>query len=285
MRIAEGVPSNPIGRTDGRTDKSISSFSITEEMPRANGMSDGGPAGAAPSQAKRQAGEKACCWSITINNPTQDDLTAWAGLPGLHWVREVKGQLERGENGTDHIQGCLKTTSVRFAQVKKALPRAHIEIARSPKALEKYVVKEGTRVAPIATTKVATAADLQGAIYQTLYYNGRHYFSTWSVCQEDFIVNVERHKEQILKYWELILDDAVSELIRYGYYGIEFVVSNPQVRTAFRKYLPDIMYRSHGLQDIREGQGREVSPQETSPEDYGKAVGQEDRSDRKPFNP
>lgn len=189
--------------------------------------------------------KKSCCWSITINNPTQDDFVAWEALKGLHWVREVIGQVEKGEEGTTHIQGCLKTLSVRFSQVKKHLPRAHIEPARNEKALEKYVVKEDTRVSQIATAKVATASHLQKAIYSTLYYNGRDYFPNWSVAQDDFLLNLEANRLQIKSEWERLMDDGVSELIREGYYGIEFVVSNPQVRTAFKKYIVDILYRTH----------------------------------------
>jgi len=193
------------------------------------------------------ASEKACCWSITINNPTEEDLTLWEGLKGLHWVREVSGQIEKGEEGTPHLQGCLKTLSVRFSQVKKQLPRAHIEKAKNPAALARYVVKEDTRVSPIPTARVATAAHLQTAIYQTLLYNGRRYFPNWLVSQDDFLINVDRHQEEIKEHWEKILDDNVSELIREGYYGIEFAIANPQIRLAFKKYLPDILYRTHNV--------------------------------------
>jgi len=40
----------------------------------------------------------------------------------------------------------VKTPQVRFSAVKKAFPRAHIEVARNPAALATYVSKEETRV-------------------------------------------------------------------------------------------------------------------------------------------
>lgn len=222
---------SPLGRQTDR--QTFPLFSITEEM-------------ATP--ASEASGHRASCWSITINNPTEDDLVAWRSLSGLHWVREVTGQMEQGENGTPHLQGCLKTAQVRFAQVKKALPRAHIEVARNVQALQSYVVKEDTRIAPIAAVRVATAADLQRTIYNTLLWEGSNYFDTWDDTVS-FVINVQNHRDTIRRFWEILLDEAVYRLIREGYYGIEFVVSNPQIRNAFKKYLPDILYRTHHAHD------------------------------------
>ena len=57
---------------------------------------------------------KRCChWSVTINNPTPQDIW-WSSLKQLPWVKDVKGQLEKGEEGTTHIQEILHTNQVRF---------------------------------------------------------------------------------------------------------------------------------------------------------------------------
>jgi len=199
---------------------------------------------------KERSDSKSCCWSITINNPTADDFQQWEALKGLHWVKQVSGQVEQGENETPHIQGCLKTQSVRFAQVKKALPRAHIEAARSAAALERYVAKEATRVAPIPTIKVATQSDLQNyCLTVTLCHCYK-----WKAIEDPLLTNdldlIESCNYEIKKNWELLLDSAVEALIYQGYYGVEFVASNPQIRMAFKKYLPAILYRTfHARQD------------------------------------
>lgn len=65
---------------------------------------------------------------------------------------KVDGQLEKGENGTPHYQLILKTPQVRFSAVKKAFPRAHIEVARNVQALEQYVKKDETRVSALASS-------------------------------------------------------------------------------------------------------------------------------------
>lgn len=88
--------------------------------------------------------ERASWWSITINNPLDSDREALKNPPTF--VKLVKYQDEVGDNGTLHIQGAVNTTQVRFAQVKRWLERAHIEVARDKSALLKYVGKTDTAV-------------------------------------------------------------------------------------------------------------------------------------------
>lgn len=94
--------------------------------------------------------DRGTCWSLTINNPTDDDRQSLAMLPA-GWT--VKGQEEKGENGTLHLQLMLKTPQVRFAAVKKHFNRAHIEKARNEVALSNYVVKSDTRVSELTVDK------------------------------------------------------------------------------------------------------------------------------------
>lgn len=89
---------------------------------------------------------KATWWSITINNPTDEDRELLAHPPDF--IKQVMGQDERGEEGTLHIQAALQCkTQQRFSAIKAWLPRAHIEPARNIKALQNYVNKDDTAVA------------------------------------------------------------------------------------------------------------------------------------------
>ena len=81
-------------------------------------------------------------WSVTINNPTPADYEQMEIARQKRWT--VAGQLEKGEEGTEHLQLYVRTPQVRFAAVKKMFPRAHIEAARNPAALKQYVQKEET---------------------------------------------------------------------------------------------------------------------------------------------
>lgn len=208
--------------------------------------------------------DKACCWSVTINNPTDDDHQQWASLSSLPWVRETKGQLEKGEEGTIHLQGMVRTQSVRFAALKKALPRAHIEAARQPAALAKYVAKEETRIAPTVQVKTATQADLQQKCLEVVLQDLKSSPET----STEMLELITTKSDQIKKNWEFYLDKAVNILILKGYYGVEFVVSNPQIRLAFKKYLPCILYRTYNaqqeFQETRCAQGREESSKKPS---------------------
>lgn len=189
---------------------------------------------------------KASWWSITINNPTDDDKQQWSSLGNLPWVKETKGQLEHPEGGTLHIQGAVRTDYGRFFQkLCEALPRAHVEPARNDMAIQKYVVKPETRVGSIAPVKTAGPGDVQSEIYSEMFYNGNRYFETWAVAQDDFVSKVEQHRDHITRHWEVLFDAAISRLIRAGYYGVEFAAANQQIRVAFKKYLPDILIRCH----------------------------------------
>lgn len=173
-------------------------------------------------------------WSITINNPTDADLESWKHAKALHWVKEAIGQLEKGENGTLHIQGLLKTDKVRFSQVKRAFPRAHVEPARNLPALEAYVQKSETKVATIVTAKIATASDIQRQLHsEVLEFRDRYHPG----------LSFPEIRSQIEKNWEAFLDSAVEKLMLQGYYGAEFVVCNPQVRGAYRRYIYPMVMR------------------------------------------
>nr|WAE43239.1 MAG: replication associated protein [Cressdnaviricota sp.] len=88
---------------------------------------------------------KASWWSITINNPTDEDKQTLAQLP--RFVKNVIGQTEVGKEGTPHLQLAVNTQQCRLSQVKKWLPRAHIEVAKNVDALKEYVKKSDTAVA------------------------------------------------------------------------------------------------------------------------------------------
>lgn len=185
-------------------------------------------------------------WSITINNPTDDDNQRWSSLGNEPWVKKCDGQLERGEEGTLHLQGYVQTAHGRFlSKIRAALPRAHVEIARNAQALVKYVHKEETRVGKIEAIKTAGPGDVQHELYQELLYNGRQYFDTWKLDQDEFLWNLTEHEFWIKRNWEQLFDAAISRLIRAGYFGVEFAAANNQIRSAFKKYLPDILYRCH----------------------------------------
>lgn len=229
---------------------------------------------------------KASCWSITINNPTQEDLEAWKNAKLLNWVKDVQGQLEQGENKTPHIQGLLKTEYIRFSQVKKAFPRAHIEPAKNKHALAQYVQKEETRLATIETTKVASPQIVQerltSIVEDRIFHKGfpvRYYEIVDKHCQRhwasevifeeeqnQYVANVKRNRKWIHENADKLIDEVVSGLIEDGYYGIEFVIANNQVRNGYKKYISSIVIR-HYASSQRQHSSEAIQSQEGDAEE------------------
>ena len=153
-----------------------------------------------------------------------------------------EGQLEIGEEGTPHLQLMLKTKSMKFSAVKKLFPRAHIEVATNPGGLQTYVHKPETRLATIATTQVATVATFNNSL--TRYFETEDSVTEWVNNQ------LEGLDEQVVDKYRLtmgitLLDHIANLLIREGYYGVEYIASNPSVRSAWKLYYKSIVYRQY----------------------------------------
>jgi hypothetical protein len=82
---------------------------------------------------------------ITINNPTYDihQLMDKLKAAGFTYAR---GQLERGESGTPHLQACFGGKSTRFSVIHKMFPGCYVAGSKSPFDAWEYCGKEDTRV-------------------------------------------------------------------------------------------------------------------------------------------
>lgn len=168
--------------------------------------------------------ERATCWSVTINNPTKSD-DEWIAQARQKSGWKVYGQLEKGEQGTPHYQLMVTTPQVRFTAVKKAFPRAHIEIARDRKALAKYVEKEDTRVAQLATQQ-----DKYPSMSKVWSWFGSYY--------DTYMNQVGHESFDVLE----IFDTMIRNKIRQGYY-VETIGVNPQIRSSVKNYGKAIAHR------------------------------------------
>lgn len=85
-------------------------------------------------------------WMGTLNNPgvAPEEHLRSIHVPGVTYV---VGQLESGEEGTEHIQYYVNLDKPQaLSYMKKLCPRSHWELARCDDASRKYVMKEDTRV-------------------------------------------------------------------------------------------------------------------------------------------
>lgn len=173
-------------------------------------------------------GDRASCWSITINNPVQADEDNIAKARQRGW--KVEGQLEKGKEGTPHYQLCVKTPQVRFSALKKQFPRAHIEIARNRTALESYVVKEDTREAPLKVSQ-----DMYPSREKVFDWWAEYYYRMANIAAE---TSLRKKDWPLLSWWDAFICKRIEE----GYY-VEGIGVDPQTRSIVNRYTDAILNR------------------------------------------
>lgn len=83
---------------------------------------------------------------FTLNNP-EVDIHQWLEKAKATGACAARCQLERGEEGTLHIQGFVQYKSPRsFASIKKQFTREHIEVCKNAFRSWEYCGKSDTRV-------------------------------------------------------------------------------------------------------------------------------------------
>lgn len=175
--------------------------------------------------------QRATCWSVTINNPTEEDMKV--ELPA-GW--SLTGQKEVGAEGTEHYQGMLRTPQVRFAAVKKVMKRAHIEVAKNPRALEKYVHKADTRVEEVADRKsdIPTLFEYQDIIAALWQWD------EYRELAEAPANSLTNPNELAMRY----VDSLVAyDIETNGRRGAEFIGINPMWRSSWKLFWRSIIHR------------------------------------------
>lgn len=205
-------------------------------------------------------------WSLTINNPTADDERLVATAPTQYkWIKELIGQKEVGENGTEHYQLYLRTDKVRFSQVKSVFGRAHIEPGRNVTALKNYVVKDDTAVAGTRTAvRQALPTDIYGYTLKA-YVHSPGYYKTLNYPERFDTLDDVRYAHQCWKQYEVdfgcyedtfpmrLLKAASNKMVQDGWF-VEHIASNPAFKVAFKEHVHSILYRQYGLETHAQGQ-------------------------------
>lgn len=192
---------------------------------------------------------RSTCWSVTVNNPTAADEEQINFARQRGW--RVEGQLEKGSEGTPHYQLRVTTPQVRFSALKKAFPRGHIEAARDPVALGKYVTKEVTRVSGLPTGQDAypSLSKFWDLIYQYLTMNDKEGLNLMALEDDTVLMYKENDHEAFLKTPLVVFDLAVRDLIKRGYH-VEALASNPSTRSMWKLYAAEIVLRSRNFARI-----------------------------------
>lgn len=194
--------------------------------------------------------QRATTWSVTINNPTEQDEEQIALARQRGW--KVDGQKEKGENGTPHYQLMVRTPQVRFSAVKKQFPRAHIEVARNVVALETYVHKEETRVGALPTSqdKYPSLSKYWDLILDYFTEQGKNGFD-YVAMSDGEVRFFDEDRNRLVKNNPLVLlDEATRHLIRKGYH-VEGIATNPAVRSQWKMFWNELMVRSIAEKESR----------------------------------
>lgn len=208
------------------------------------------------------AGLRASCWSITINNPTTEELL-FERVKANGW--RIEGQMETGKEGTTHYQGMLVTPQKpAFSTVKTVLPRAHIEKTRQKTALALYVHKEETRTGLVPA---------QGVVIPTLFEYQDLVAATPDIHER--IMKLQASLREIdpldKKIWEdaplVVVDAIVAKHIEEGMRGIEYIAINPMWRSSWKKFWCSIIKRNAEAHPQNEFGSRRNSHQEVQHEE------------------
>lgn len=211
-------------------------------------------------------------WSVTINNPTQEDLEEIALARQAGW--QILGQLEEGENGTRHYQLLVKSPAqCRFSAVKKRFSRAHIEPARCVAALARYVTKEETRVGdlPAQQDKYPSLSKYWTLVTEYLRGLGKDGLDYVALAEGKVRFYREERDRLYRKAPLKMLDEATRDLIVRGYF-VEGIGANPNTRSQWNLFSDVIMLRSYEAEQIVEIPTQPINADDnTTPEWQGEA--------------
>lgn len=202
------------------------------------------------------------------------EITGWEQIKQNHFVKEAHGQIEVGEEGTPHIQGYIRTESVRFSQIKRLFPRAHIEVAKNAIAAKQYCQKADTRQEKLV------ASDINTSIHRAVYEEAIHWFRynrqgpremNW-IRALDVVLEPKHAVIAMLAHArdlhesiiEKIYDEAICKMIISGVKHIEFIAVNNLTRSAFKKYFYALITREHAT--VQESKRIQAELQEASEE-------------------
>lgn len=214
-------------------------------------------------------------WSVTYWFDTKDSPPKASVDEYIERARQkgwiLNGQIEKAPTtGNLHYQLHLNTKKqVRVSEIKKTLPTAFVQKARKKVALEQYVVKEDTRVAPLQdqSDKYPTANKLWELIFRE--YDHLHDKDGWEHDPEggdlpDVRFYHDSDQRRLEKDPLAFFDKVMGRLIRRGYY-VDMLASNPAIRSFWKKFWSDILYRTREAVRQTDRQNELISQHVTIP--------------------
>jgi len=164
--------------------------------------------------------ERSTKWSVTINLKTVKKETAESCISHARQIGwTVLGQLEEGDEGTEHYQLAVATPQLRFSAIKKVFPTAHIEVCRDWPALIKYCNKTETRKEKLIEMNFVTFQMVRDKFFE--------FISTTNHAQPEFPL-LDETKTFL---WDSFIGHSLENGIECDLVGV-----NPQYRSCIIKY-------------------------------------------------
>ena len=179
-------------------------------------------------------------WSVTINNPTENDYVI-VRQPHTNHIREIVWTPEVGEDGTPHIQAFVRLQrNATMGMMKKLYPRAHLKPAVKDDYIlnaERYAQKnDATTVGAHTITLVDPIPAVDTLLYRvltlTLDADGCGEDGRWSKTPSSMNLN------RMLRLSREIEDDLVTKEAR-----LEKLFLSPSYDRMKRRFWEQIMTR------------------------------------------
>lgn len=183
--------------------------------------------------------EKSSRWQMTV---FEEQFKLLEVMP--HMVAEWGWQDEISPTtGKLHKQGYIRTTQqMRFAAMRKVFPGVHLEVARDWNKLLNYCKKKDTAV---ADTQVHEKNDIP---------------SLFTYSEE--LANRLAEQQRLRKVDYNDVDLMVRKDIESGRKGIEWIATNPQFITTWKKYWYEMIIRARYPQTDRQTDDEIISTEE-----------------------
>ena len=198
--------------------------------------------------------ERNSYWSLTLFNDE------WKKFQHPTWTLEGQEEL-CPETGKLHYQGMLHTGQVRWSAVKKVFPQAHIEPARDPVALQKYVHKTATRAPSAKASRVMNRDKFFADVFEFAYDTDADHL------EED--VKADKNCTFLMEIVENMLDSG-------GDWSYSYMAINPQTKQLWQRFR-SVYYKSwrHDHEIMLSGGMTNADDNESVEQDASGTVGEE----------
>jgi len=180
-------------------------------------------------------------WSMTINNPDENDYLI-VRSPNSKYVRELVWTPEVGAEGTQHIQAWLRLQrNQTLAFVKKLYPRAHL------KHCDKDVYNENCYQYAQKNDET-TAGNHHITLHDPLPGSDTLLYQVIEKCYDIYFEEYGRHEQFPDKAWKTVhikqmpFDDVERDMVRQRA-GLEKIFISPAYEKMKARYWRDILYR------------------------------------------